>query len=171
MKQTRCSTNIFVSDRRRSMTAAVEVQNLTKIYAGSGGKSGGGVQTANFDVANGELFTLLGPSGCGKTTTLRAIAGLETPDFGRIAIAGKEMFNSDTGRSVPLNQREVGMVFQSYAIWPHMTVFENAAYPLRVSRGRRYSKKEIVEKTAMVLDRVGLAGFAGRPATQLSGGQ
>ena len=150
---------------------AVEVENLTKVYRSTDGKAGGGVQSATFEVQEGELFTLLGPSGCGKTTTLRAIAGLETPDAGRIAIGGQEMFSSETGKNVPLNRREVGMVFQSYAIWPHMTVFENAAYPLRVSRHRRYSKPEILEKTTTVLDRVGLAAFALRPATQLSGGQ
>ena len=149
---------------------AVEVENLTKLYRTTDGKAGG-VQSATLNVAEGELFTLLGPSGCGKTTTLRAIAGLETPDEGRIAIGGREMFNSVTRKNVPLNQREVGMVFQSYAIWPHMTVFENAAYPLRVSRQPRYSRAEILQRTTAVLERVGLAGFAARPATQLSGGQ
>src|SRR5438874_5312976 len=173
MKRMRCSTDISGSERGHGMTArlAVEVGNLTKVYRSADGKAGGGVQSATFEVPEGELFTLLGPSGCGKTTTLRAIAGLETPDGGRIAIAGQEMFNSETGKNVPLNRREVGMVFQSYAIWPHMTVFENAAYPLRVSRHRRYSKHEILEKTTALLDRVGLAAFALRPATQLSGGQ
>jgi iron(III) transport system ATP-binding protein len=150
---------------------AVEVSNLTKLYTTTDGKNGGGVRFATFHIAEGELFTLLGPSGCGKTTTLRAIAGLETPDQGRIAIGGREMFDSDTGRNVALNQREVGMVFQSYAIWPHMTVFENAAYPLRVSRQRRYSRAEILQRTMAVLERVGLAAFAPRSATQLSGGQ
>src|SRR5437763_2183726 len=149
---------------------AVEVENLTKLYRTTDGKAGG-VQSATLNVAEGELFTLLGPSGCGKTTTLRAIAGLETPDEGRIAIGGREMFNSINRKNVPLNQREVGMVFQSYAIWPHMTVFENAAYPLRVSRQPRYSRAEILQRTTAVLERVGLAGFAARPATQLSGGQ
>jgi iron(III) transport system ATP-binding protein len=149
---------------------ALEVDSLTKVYPNAAGRVGG-VQSASFTISEGELFTLLGPSGCGKTTTLRAIAGLETPDTGRIAIAGREMFNSDTGTNVALNQRELGMVFQSYAIWPHMTVFENAAYPLRVSRTRRYSRAEITKRTSDVLELVGLAGFASRSATQLSGGQ
>lgn len=153
------------------MTPALRIEQLRKIYPTSDGRTGGGVQSATFDIAQGELFTLLGPSGCGKTTTLRAIAGLEAPDAGRIEIGGREVFNGQSGKNVALHDREIGMVFQSYAIWPHMTVFENAAYPLRVSRGRRYSHKEIAAKTSAVLDRVGLGAFAARPATQLSGGQ
>jgi iron(III) transport system ATP-binding protein len=153
------------------VTPALRIEQLSKIYPTSDGRGGGGVQSATFDIAQGELFTLLGPSGCGKTTTLRAIAGLEAPDSGRIEIGGCEVFNGQSGKSVALHDREIGMVFQSYAIWPHMTVFENAAYPLRVSRGRCHSHKEIVAKTSAVLDRVGLGAFAARPATQLSGGQ
>lgn len=153
------------------MTPALRVEQLRKIHPTSDGRTGGGVQSATFDIAQGELFTLLGPSGCGKTTTLRAIAGLEAPDAGLIEIGGREVFNGQSGKNVALHDREIGMVFQSYAIWPHMTVFENAAYPLRVSRGRRFSQKEIAAKTSAVLDRVGLGTFAARPATQLSGGQ
>lgn len=153
------------------MTHALQVERLSKIYRTADGRTGGGVQTATFEIGEGELFTLLGPSGCGKTTTLRAIAGLEIPDTGRIAIAGREVFNGQSGTNVALHDREIGMVFQSYAIWPHMTVFENAAYPLRVCRARRYSHKEVATKTSAVLDRVGLGAFAARPATQLSGGQ
>ncbi len=154
------------------MTAfALQVEQLTKLYPSIDGKSAGGVQSATFDIAQGELFTLLGPSGCGKTTTLRAIAGLETPSAGKIAIAGREVFNGQTGTNVALHNRELGMVFQSYAIWPHMSVFENAAYPLRVSRSVRYSQAEISKKTTGVLERVGLGAFASRSATLLSGGQ
>ena len=153
------------------MTPALRIEQLRKIYPTSDSRAGGGVQSATFDIAQGELFTLLGPSGCGKTTTLRAIAGLEAPDSGRIEIGGREVFNGQSGKNVALHDREIGMVFQSYAIWPHMTVFENAAYPLRVSRSRRYSQKEVAAKTSAVLDRVGLGAFATRPATQLSGGQ
>jgi iron(III) transport system ATP-binding protein len=150
---------------------ALQVEQLTRLYTGMHGKTAGGVQVATFDIAEGELFTLLGPSGCGKTTTLRAVAGLETPNAGRIAIAGREVFNGRTGKNIALHNRELGMVFQSYAIWPHMSVFENAAYPLRVSRTLRYSQSEITKKTTGVLERVGLGAFASRPATQLSGGQ
>jgi iron(III) transport system ATP-binding protein len=149
----------------------LRVENLRKQYVSFEGKPGGGVLGVSFEIAEGELFTLLGPSGCGKTTTLRAIAGLETPNTGVIRIAAREMFNSDTGINVPLYDRDIGMVFQSYAIWPHMSVFENAAYPLRVSSRRRYSAHEIKTKTMSVLEMVGLGAFATRPATQLSGGQ
>jgi iron(III) transport system ATP-binding protein len=149
----------------------LRVENLRKQYVSFEGKPGGGVLGVGFEIAEGELFTLLGPSGCGKTTTLRAIAGLETPDTGIIRIAGREMFNSDTGVNVALYDRDIGMVFQSYAIWPHMSVFENAAYPLRVSRTHRRSARDIEKKVMAVLDMVGLGAFAARPATQLSGGQ
>ena len=149
----------------------LQVENLRKQYVGFEGKRGAGVLGVGFDIAEGELFTLLGPSGCGKTTTLRAIAGLEIPDTGRIVIGGREMFNSESRTNVALYDRDIGMVFQSYAIWPHLSVFENAAYPLRVSRARRYSAREITHKTMEVLHMVGLDAFAGRPATQLSGGQ
>jgi iron(III) transport system ATP-binding protein len=151
--------------------SVLQVENLKKQYVSFEGKPGGGVLGVAFDIAEGELFTLLGPSGCGKTTTLRAIAGLETPDTGRILIGGREMFDSASGKNVALYDRDIGMVFQSYAIWPHMTVFENAAYPLRVSRQRRHAEPEIEKKVMAVLDMVGLAQFAKRPATQLSGGQ
>jgi iron(III) transport system ATP-binding protein len=149
----------------------LRVENLRKQYVSFEGKPGGGVLGVGFQIAEGELFTLLGPSGCGKTTTLRSVAGLETPDTGIIRIAGREMFNSDTGINVALYDRDIGMVFQSYAIWPHMTVFENAAYPLRVSRTHRHAEQDIEKKVMAVLDMVGLGGFAKRPATQLSGGQ
>src|SRR5262245_10062096 len=149
----------------------LDVGNLKKQYQGFEGRPGGGVLGVSFSIREGELFTLLGPSGCGKTTTLRAIAGLETPETGRIVLADREIFNSETRTNVAPYDRDIGMVFQSYAIWPHMTVFENAAYPLRVSRARRYKRAEIQEKVMGVLEMVGLAAFAKRPAPQLSGGQ
>jgi iron(III) transport system ATP-binding protein len=149
----------------------LQVENLKKQYVSFDGKPGGGVLGVSFEIAERELFTLLGPSGCGKTTTLRAIAGLETPGQGRIVLAGKELFNSKTDTNVALYDRDIGMVFQSYAIWPHMSVFENAAYPLRVSRTKRLEKREIEKKVMAVLEMVGLAEFAKRPSTQLSGGQ
>jgi len=88
------------------------------------------VNDISFEVDTGKLLTLLGPSGCGKTTTLRAIAGLEEPDDGEIQLGSSVVFSGSKGVSVPSNRRRVGMVFQSYAIWPHMTVFQNVAYPL-----------------------------------------
>src|ERR1700757_3877451 len=95
-----------------------------------------GVVTAvdgiSFEVPQGAFFTLLGPSGCGKTTTLRCVAGLEQPDRGSIRVGEEIFFDAAHGITVPMNLRRIGMVFQSYAIWPHMSVFENVAFPLRV---------------------------------------
>jgi iron(III) transport system ATP-binding protein len=129
------------------------------------------VDGIDLGVDTGKLITLLGPSGCGKTTTLRCLAGLERPDRGRIVIAGKTMCDTDRGIFVSPSDRGVGMVFQSYAIWPHMTVFENVAFPLRVARDRKYAAAEIRDKVLRSLDMVRMSGFETRPATQLSGGQ
>jgi ABC-type Fe3+/spermidine/putrescine transport system ATPase subunit len=126
------------------------------------------VDGVSLEVQRGHVFTLLGPSGCGKTTTLRMIAGLERPDEGRIVFAGKTVADASTNAFVPPHKRNLGMVFQSYAIWPHMTVFDNVAYPLRL---RRLPKQHIQQKVERVLDLVGMAGFANRPAPDLSGGQ
>src|ERR671931_213547 len=93
------------------------------------------VRGMSFAVDRGRFYTLLGPSGCGKTSTLRCIAGLETPDAGEIHIGGSIVFSSATRTAVPPHKRDIGMVFQSYAIWPHMSVFDNVAFPLRVARG------------------------------------
>ena len=126
------------------------------------------VKQVSFTVRRGEHLTLLGPSGCGKTTTLRSIAGLEQPSAGEIYIDGQAVFSSVQHVNVPTEKRGVSMVFQSYAIWPHMTVFENVAYGLRV---RRLGKKEITEKVHWALDLVRLGDFAQRSAAKLSGGQ
>ncbi len=123
-----------------------------------------------FDVPEGKLFTLLGPSGCGKTTTLRSIAGLERPVSGEISVGGQVVYSSRQGVFVAPNRRNFGMVFQSYAIWPHMTVLQNAAFPLEVGR-KRYGRKEIEDKVMRVLSAVDLGAFADREATKLSGGQ
>ena len=147
------------------------VANLTKIYANRYDTQAGGVRDANFDLASGTFFTLLGPSGCGKTTTLRCIAGLERPDEGRIAVGERVLFDRAQDIAVPMNQRGIGMVFQSYAIWPHMTVFENIAFPLRVAKDRRYGREEVTRMVEEALATVGLAGYGERPATRLSGGQ
>ncbi len=111
---------------------------------------------------------MLGPSGCGKTTSLRLIAGLEKPDGGSITINGQDIYDARTRTFVPPESRGIGMMFQSYAIWPHMTVFENVAYPLRVRRVRR---AEIAERVRAALGIVGLESQMERPATLLSGGQ
>ena len=147
------------------------VTQLAKRYAAERGEPRGGVFGVSFDVAEGELFTLLGPSGCGKTTILRCIAGLEHPDDGHITLASTDLFDAARGTLVPMYDRDIGMVFQSYAIWPHMSVFENAAYPLRVARRNRPSRAELTKRVERVLEMVGLAAFKGRSATQLSGGQ
>src|SRR4051795_1697138 len=107
----------------------------------------------SFDVPPGKLFTLLGPSGCGKTTTLRSIAGLERPQSGEITVGGQAIYSSARGVFIPPNRRGLGMVFQSYAIWPHMSVFENAAFPLRVGKKKR---KDIAERVTRVLNVVAL---------------
>lgn len=134
------------------------------------------IDDVTLDVEDGELCTLLGPSGCGKTTTLRSVAGLEEPNRGRIALDDRVLFSNDGtgGKRINLsaNERGFGMVFQSYAIWPHMSVFDNAAFPLQaMKRGRRLSKKEIADKVMQVLEVMELAGYANRPSTKLSGGQ
>jgi ABC-type Fe3+/spermidine/putrescine transport system ATPase subunit len=126
------------------------------------------VDRVSLEVQRGEIFTLLGSSGCGKTTVLRMIAGLEQPDEGDIWLRGRLVASSSRRLFLPPNKRNLGMVFQSYAIWPHMTVFENVAYPLRL---RRMRGSQIREKVASVLELVGLAGLEQRPATMLSGGQ
>ncbi|HTE84249.1 MAG TPA: ABC transporter ATP-binding protein [Dehalococcoidia bacterium] len=126
------------------------------------------VDDVSFEVQQGELLTLLGPSGCGKTTTLRMIAGLESLDSGEIAL-GDRLLSAPARRiSVPPEKRSMGMVFQSYAVWPHMTVFENVAFPLKM---KKVPRREIGGMVSAILATVGLAGFEERPATMLSGGQ
>src|SRR4051812_49182532 len=126
------------------------------------------VKGVSFSVRAGEQLTLLGPSGCGKTTTLRAIAGLESPSAGAIRIGGHAVYSAREGINVPAEKRGLSMVFQSYAIWPHMTVFENVAYGLRV---RRKGAEEIRTRVREALDLVQMGAFEQRPASQLSGGQ
>jgi iron(III) transport system ATP-binding protein len=126
------------------------------------------VDDVSFSIAEGEFFTLLGPSGCGKTTTLRSIAGLETPDSGRITLGGRALFDGAASVNLPANRRELGMVFQSYAVWPHMSVLRNVAFPLEVHGASRH---EAAEGARRALDLVGLSHLADRSATLLSGGQ
>jgi ABC-type Fe3+/spermidine/putrescine transport system ATPase subunit len=126
------------------------------------------VDHISFTVQPGEVFTLLGPSGCGKSTTLRLVAGLEQPDEGQMVLRGKTIASASEHFSLPPEKRNMGMVFQSYAIWPHMTVFENVAFPLQL---RRCPKARIREAVRDTLITVGLEGLEERPATMLSGGQ
>ncbi len=124
----------------------------------------------SFEVPEGRFFTLLGPSGCGKTTTLRCIAGLEQPDDGEIELGGVALYSSRRRAFVPPNRRDIGMVFQSYAIWPHMTVYDNIAFPLRAGRVR-LSEAEVRRRVREALVTARLGGLERRPATNLSGGQ
>jgi ABC-type Fe3+/spermidine/putrescine transport system ATPase subunit len=126
------------------------------------------VERMSFTLSAGEFFTLLGPSGCGKTTTLRLVAGLEEPDAGEIILNGATIASPRRGIFVPPDKRRMGMVFQSYAIWPHMTVFENVAFPLRV---RGEPAQPLRKKVLAALELVGLSGLEERGATNLSGGQ
>jgi iron(III) transport system ATP-binding protein len=126
------------------------------------------VREVSLTIRDGSFVTLLGPSGCGKTTTLRMIAGLEQNDGGRIAIGEVIVSDAARGRFIQPELRNIGMVFQSYAIWPHMTVFDNAAYPLRI---RRLTRDAVQERTMATLRMVEMEPYAGRLATALSGGQ
>lgn len=126
------------------------------------------VDRVSFSVKTDEIFTLLGPSGCGKTTTLRLVAGLEEPDSGEILINDVAVTAPERRLFAPPEKRKLGMVFQSYAIWPHLTVFENVAFPLRV---RRETEDDVRRRVLQAIDTVGLGGLAERGATQLSGGQ
>jgi len=143
--------------------ASIEVCDLVVRY----GKVAA-VRGVSFTVAAGEHLTLLGPSGCGKTTTLRAIAGLEQPESGEIRIDGSPVFASSPRVQVPPEKRGLSMVFQSYAIWPHMTVFDNVAYGLRV---RKLPSAEIAERVRGALELVQMGELAARSASKLSGGQ
>ena len=144
---------------------AVSLRGLWKTYPGGTSPA---VKDLSVDVLDGEILTLLGPSGCGKTTTLRMVAGLETPDAGDIFFGEEAVVMTSRRFNLPPNKRNVGMVFQSYAIWPHMTVAENVAFPLKA---RRFPKREIKDRVLRALDLVGLAGFEDRPGPLLSGGQ
>jgi ABC-type Fe3+/spermidine/putrescine transport system ATPase subunit len=126
------------------------------------------VDDLTLEVRRGEILTLLGPSGCGKTTTLRTIIGLERCDAGEIVYDGRVIDSPRKRTFLPTHKRQMGMVFQSYAIWPHMNVFDNVAYPLRV---RGTGGKTLNQAVERALDQVGLASLAQRSATQLSGGQ
>ncbi|MBS0643955.1 MAG: ABC transporter ATP-binding protein, partial [Proteobacteria bacterium] len=144
------------------MTPRIEVTDLVIRYGEVTAVSG-----ISFTIAAGELVTLLGPSGCGKTSTLRAIAGLEDPSSGVIRLGGQTMYSSAERKNMPAEKRGISMVFQSYAIWPHMTVAENVAYGLTL---RKLPRAEIEQTVKRTLDMVRMGGYADRPASKLSGG-
>jgi iron(III) transport system ATP-binding protein len=147
------------------------IENLYKTFVAPGHVDVHAIDGISLGIETGKLITLLGPSGCGKTTTLRSLAGLERPDRGRIIIGHDVVFDSEARIFVRPSDRGIGMVFQSYAIWPHMTVFENVAFPLRVAHDRKYSAAEIKDKVGRALEMVQLGGYEGRSSTRLSGGQ
>ncbi len=141
----------------------VQIKSLTKRYGDEVA-----VDDVSLTASDGMFTTILGPSGSGKTTILRCIAGLEDPEKGEILIGEKLVYSSSKNCSVPPENRGIGMVFQSYAIWPHMNVFDNVAYPLKI---RGIAKNEIEKKVEASLELVGLEGLQKRPAPNLSGGQ
>ena len=141
----------------------LRIQNLYKTFG-----EVAAVNRINLEIAEGEFFTLLGSSGCGKTTTLRMVGGLEKPDGGEIHLGGQCLVSPEKNLFIKPEKRNMGMVFQSYALWPHMTVFENVSYPLKL---RGIKGRDAEKKVADVLALVGLAGLEERPAPALSGGQ
>ena len=152
-----------MNDQTQNSQVMVEIRGLDKHFGPETAVKG-----VDLAVAQGEFVTLLGPSGCGKTTTLRCIAGLERPDAGSIRIGGDLVASAEDGVYLYPEDRNIGMVFQSYAVWPHMTVFDNVAYGLRV---RKVGSAELKSKTMRALELVGLDHLAERYATKLSGGQ
>jgi iron(III) transport system ATP-binding protein len=144
---------------------SIEVHNLRKTFEGGETVA---VQDESFECDAGTITTLLGPSGCGKTTTLRCIAGLETPDSGKIDIGGTTVYNSDESLNTATENRDIGMMFQTYAVWPHLTVFDNVAFPLNI---RQESDEYINERVTEVLELMDIGELADRYPNQLSGGQ
>lgn len=140
----------------------LNIRGLSKTFGGTVA-----LEPTDLTVGKGKFTTLLGPSGCGKTTLLRMIAGLETPDTGTISIGGEVLFTDTGKREVPPNRRGFGMVFQDFALWPHMTVFENVAFGLRAGRRSSGLREAVME----ALEKVKLGGAEGRYPHQLSGGQ
>ncbi|MEE2970399.1 MAG: ABC transporter ATP-binding protein [Pseudomonadota bacterium] len=147
----------------------IRIKNLNMTYR-SANTEHHAVRGVSLEIETGQFYTLLGPSGCGKTTTLRCVAGLEEPDSGTIEVGDDLVYSSGDGLWTEPFNRDIGMVFQSYAIWPHMSVFENVAFPLRQMKSRP-SRSEIRERVMRSLSQVQLNALADRPAPFLSGGQ
>ncbi|MAQ85229.1 MAG: spermidine/putrescine ABC transporter ATP-binding protein [Maritimibacter sp.] len=143
--------------------ADIDLSSVGKAFAGTPA-----LQDITTRFEDGEFIALLGPSGCGKTTLLRILAGFETPSSGRLRIGGREMANADTGANLPPEDRNIGFVFQSYALWPHMSVRRNVSYPLEI---RGLSKAEIARQAGAALAATGLDAYADRMPSDLSGGQ
>ena len=143
----------------------IEVRALTKTYGRDGVTAVDGI---DFEVPTGTILTLLGPSGCGKTTSLRCVAGLEKADAGEISLFGEIVYSAERNIALHPSKRQVGMIFQSYAIWPHMTVYQNVAYPLK---SKKMPRDEIRRRACEAIALVNLEGMEDRPAPKLSGGQ
>lgn len=141
----------------------VRIEKLTKRFGDVMAVAG-----VTVTIPEGKIVTLLGPSGCGKTTTLRCVAGFENPDEGRIWIGGELIFDSQEKINLPPQKRGMGMVFQSYAVWPHMTVYENVAFPLKI---RKLPRKEIEERVERAVTMVGIRELKDRMPSAVSGGQ
>ena len=145
------------------MLTQIEIKNFTKKY-----NENTAVNSVSLSVYKGEFLAIVGPSGCGKSTLLRSIAGLETPNEGEIIIEDNLVFSSSTKYSVPPEKRDIALVFQNYALWPHYSVFDNVAYPLKI---RKVPKKEIRQKVHQFLSLVKLADKEERYPHELSGGE
>ena len=146
----------------------ISVRNLYKKFPTGKGEFNA-VNNTSFEESEGKFLSIVGPSGCGKTTTLRCIAGLEHPDRGEIEVNGNVVYSFTNNYFLPPHRRNIGMVFQSYAIWPHMNVFDNVAFPLKINR--KVPKKKMIAQVEKALTLVQLERLKNRPATDLSGGQ
>jgi iron(III) transport system ATP-binding protein len=156
------------SNETGDRSSLLRVRNLVKMFRREDNSIVPAIDHVSFDVSPGEFVVLLGPSGCGKTTLLRSVAGLEHPDSGLIELHGNPVFDSAAGINLMPEARSVGMVFQSYALWPHMSAFENVAYPLH---SRHVAAKEIPERVHNALRMVGIPELASQFPSQMSGGQ
>ena len=149
----------------------IVLTNITKSWPRAGGKKGErtvGVDNLNLTIKDRGFITLLGPSGCGKTTTLRMIAGLETPTSGKITIGGKVVFDSEKGINISPDKRNVGFLFQNYALWPHMTVYKNIAFGLE---NMKWKKEDIKARVTELLAMLKIDELGDRYPSELSGGQ
>ncbi|HEX7082819.1 MAG TPA: ABC transporter ATP-binding protein [Gaiellaceae bacterium] len=161
-------TGLAVRSPGAERRAVVRVEALSKAFTRADGTVARAIDGASLELHEGESLVLLGPSGCGKTTLLRSIAGLEQPDTGRIEIRGETVFSSAEAIDVPPERRRLAMIFQSYALWPHMTAFQNVAYPLQSARVKR---REIAERVDRVFELVGIPELRRQYPGQMSGGQ
>ncbi|VXC08293.1 ABC transporter ATP-binding protein [Citricoccus sp. K5] len=150
---------------------AVQIRQLNKHFRRRDGSTVPAIDGASLDIQDGEFIVLLGPSGCGKTTLLRSVAGLETPDSGSITVRGTAVFDSGTGANLSADRRGLSMVFQSYALWPHMTAAQNVRYPLENQKAPRQSRAVMNQRVAEALEAVGIGDLGGQYPNQLSGGQ